>query len=233
MAVPATTGQLRERVEDMEIGDYIKCGAVRGSTIALTTVYNFGSGAPANSGEIPLAGLGTTAGVGGTFYFIKVDKGLLISDRMIFNSITWDQLNSKNWIEGVTFESGSIRSLSGGVLYADSSGNKSNTDLGFGAFPAINEWDKYLINFPVAKILSGKSLDDVFHHLSNYSWCKETPNYGTWRDKAGNSTTTASNNQRIGRGSNTRAQWSDINYSASGGSYATWGFRPLFEYREV
>ena len=154
MPVPATTGQLRNKISDMEVGDYCTC--MRTSlTLALTKIYNFGSG---STSEIPLAGLNTTAGVSGSFYFVKVDKGLLVADRVVFNTISWDQLNLVKWIEGVDFESiGIIRSLTGGALYADSNGNKSNADLGFGAWPTINEWDKYLMNFPKSKILSGKA----------------------------------------------------------------------------
>ncbi|OMF09840.1 hypothetical protein BK129_03105 [Paenibacillus amylolyticus] len=233
MAVPATTGQLREKLFEMEIGDYIMCRALRGSTIALTSIYYLGDVPVSSSTEIPYSGLGSTAGVSGLFYFVKVDKGVLIADRVIFNSITWDQINSKKWIEGEIFESGVIRSLSGGALYSDSNGKKSNADLGFGAFPSVNEWDKYIIKFPTSMMLSDKKLDDIFHYLSNYTWCKETPIYGTWKDSTGNTTTSASNTQRVGRGSNTRVQWGNINYAASSGSYATWGFRPVFEYKEV
>lgn len=228
MPVPATTGQLRSNIRDMEIGDYIYGSYTSASS------YFIGS----NQGTTETNLTGKTGDITGFWYFIKVNKGLLISDRVVWHSTSWDAINAAKLIEGRPLATsdetvGVLRSLTGGALYADANGNKSNTDLRFGVFPTINEWDKYLINFPANKILSGKKLDDVFHYLDNYTWCKETPIYGTWKDSAGNTSTSASSTQRIGRGSNTRAQWGDINYELSSGSYATWGFRPVFEYREV
>lgn len=232
MTAPATTGQLREKLSDMEIGDYIVWKY--DNTIS---GYIFG-GSTAGYTDIPLTGNPIASMPLKYFWYaIKVDKGLLIADRVVSNTTTWDWLNSNKFVEGspriISETSGVVRCPSGGVAYADASGNKSNADLGFGAFPPINEWDKYIIKFPTNKIVTGENLDGVFHHLNNYTWCKETPIYGTWKDSAGNTTTSASSSQRIGRGSNTRAQWSDINYAASSGSYATWGFRPVFEYKEV
>ncbi|WP_427051180.1 hypothetical protein [Paenibacillus sp. TC-CSREp1] len=232
MAVPATTGQLRERVEDMEIGDYIVWKY--DSTI---TGYIFGG---STSGYTEIAVTGHPLGSMPAKYFwygIKVDKGLLISDRIVSHTVTWDWLNTNKFVEGfpltISGISGAVRSLSGGVLYADANGNKSNADLGYGAFPSMNEWDKYIIKFPFNKISTGNTLDDVFHYLTNYTWCRETPIYGTWKDSAGNTSSSASSSHRIGRGSNTRTQWSDLNYAGSSNSSATWGFRPVFEYKEV
>ncbi|WP_127544351.1 hypothetical protein [Paenibacillus amylolyticus] len=232
MAVPATIGQLREKLFEMEIGDYIVWKYDN-----TTSGYIFG-GSTTGYTEIPLTGNPLASMPLKYFWYaIKVDKGLLIADRVVSNTTTWDWLNSNKFVESspriISETSGVVRCPSGGVAYADANGNKSNTDLGFGAFPTINEWDKNIINFPVTNIISGKKLDDIFHYLDNYTWCKETPISGTWKDKAGNSTTSASNTQRVGRGSNTRAQWGDINYNASSSSSATWGFRPVFEYREV
>lgn len=231
MAVPATTGQLRERVEDMVVGDYI----VWKYDITITG-YIFG-GSTSGYTEIavtghPLANMPSKY----FWYAIKVDKGLLISDRVVSHTVTWDWLNSNKFVEGsprtISGISGVIRCLSGGVLYADANGNKSNVDLGFGAFPTINEWDTYIVNFPSSKILSGNKLDDIFHYESNYTWCRETPITGSWKDFAGN-TSSSSNSQRIGRGNLNRTQWRNVSFAASSGSFTDWGFRPVFEYKEV
>lgn len=93
MPVPATRGQLRTRIEDMQIGDYIVCN-YQASNRAVGTFSNFGGTAGT---EIPVEGSATP---NGTFYFIKVDKGLLVADRVVQHSISWDALNSGRLIQG-------------------------------------------------------------------------------------------------------------------------------------
>ncbi|GEC89782.1 discoidin domain-containing protein [Brevibacillus brevis] len=381
MPVPATTGQKRTRVSDMQIGDYIACEYWQNTAGSPGSLSLLGT---ATRDEIPVTGMtaAPTSGNGGTFYFVKVDKGLLIGDRVVNHSIPWDTLNTGRLIQGLpwnngniipimtshttptgnviassiyrtawdgwrafdgnnstywatqsgvltgsliydfgsiksvsaysitivdlnsnvppinwTFEGwdesksewtvldskleyngwkssgmkiifplqktesyskfrlnitksspgsnlgitelemfevvGSIRSLTGGVAYADANGNMSLTNQGKGAFPIINEWDKYIVNFPVDKIQSGKTLDDVFHYADNYSWVQETPLYGTWRDGAGSVGTGASASTRIVRGNTNRSVWMDINYNSTSYTTTTWGFRPVFEYKEV
>lgn len=212
MPMPATTGQLRSSIGDMEIGDYIVCSAVRSSTTAINLKDLGKSVLP----EIDLGGLSSISS--GRFYFIKVDKGLLIADRVVFNTITWDTLNSAKYIEGTIWEGeGKIRAISGGVSYADANGNKSATEQGYGGWPPINEWDKYILGFPQTKILEGKNIDDVFH-VDNYSsFCKETP------------ITTTSANYRVQRRRDMYPFWSN----PSTYSNVAIGFRPIFEYREV
>lgn len=216
MAVPATTGQLRTRVEDMQVGDYIVCSAIRKSSVAATNIFDLGL--PKSISEIPYFGLGTTAEVVGIFYFIKVNKGLLIADRGIFNSISWDQLNAAKLIEGAAFEStGVIRALSGGVSFADRTGGKATSDQGFGAFPIINEWDRYIVNFPNSKINNGQTLDDVFHYSNTVNWCKETPIVGA-------------SGTRVIRGINS-VDFFGNNVSST--AVTIYAYRPVFEYKEV
>ncbi|OME43863.1 hypothetical protein BSK59_33455, partial [Paenibacillus odorifer] len=69
-----------------------------------------------------------------------------------------------------------IRSLTGGVAFADANGNGATTDLGYGMLPTNNEWDKYISNFPPSKIQLGKTLDDVFHWNGAVTWSQDTPN---------------------------------------------------------
>lgn len=228
MAVPATTGQLRERVEDMELGDYIVWKY--DSTI---TGYIFGG---STSGYTEIAVTGHPLGSLPAKYFwyaIKVDKGLLISDRIVSHTVTWDWLNSRNFVEGsprtISGISGVIRCLSGGVSYADASGNKilTSTNTEYGAWPPINEWDTYVVNFPINMIFTGKSLNDVWN-LRCMTWCKDTtiPISGTipggWATggRTVRSENTTNNKDRL---------WSSI----SSYSNTAVGFRPVFEYREV
>ena len=93
MPVPATKGQLRTRIEDMQIGDYIVCNYLASSG-AVGIFSNLGGTAGT---EIPVTGSSTP---NGTFYFVKVDKGLLIADRVVQHSIRWDTLNAGKVIQG-------------------------------------------------------------------------------------------------------------------------------------
>ncbi|MEB2276889.1 SUN domain-containing protein [Bacillus sp. ILBB4] len=111
---------------------------------------------------------------------------------------------------------GVIRSLTGGVAYADASGNKSLSNQNKGAWPTDNEWDKYIVNFPPSLIQFGKSLDDVFHISGVITLTQDTPTV-----ELGSST------KRIARGYTKSA----INlFFPESSLIDTSGFRPAFEY---
>lgn len=389
MPVPATTGQLRDRIEDMKIGDYIKIGISNGRFFIN----------PIGFMEAPIYGSAGMTVANNTFWYaIKVDKGLLISDRNIAHTLTWMWLNSANYIEGKpieftynlvpimtsnttpsgeaycsdeydanykayfafdgkktqaetgiaykreavsrvngvinfigykfpepkkvkayritvstaynnvnlidpsapiewTFEGsndsldwtildtqtniswtrpfetkefiisndktfthyriknasgylsigelelldmpvkinlGVVRSLKGGVIWADKDSNPTITDNSLGAWPVNNEWDKYITRFPKGLITTGSTDDDVFHHhriataptSGVYTWCQETPSINLANSPATN---------RV-----IRAKYSDATRDKipSFGSVANTeaqpylGFRPVFEYIE-
>lgn len=115
---------------------------------------------------------------------------------------------------------GIVRSLTGGVAYADANGNKSSSTnyAGYGAWPTNSEWDKFIVNFPTDLIQSGKTLDDVFHWNNIYTWCQDTPNI-----------TAAPSTNRVYRGSSHPNRWG---YIVSTTVDNTRGFRPVFEYKE-
>jgi len=366
MPVPATKGQLRTRIEDMQIGDYIVCN-YQASSGAAGKFSNLGGTAGT---EIPVEGSATP---NGTFYFVKVDRGLLVADRVVQHSISWNTLNAGKLIQGLPFyldnvplmtsnttpsgeafsnrnssyaewqafdknittffQSGFtpsisspaylgyefptattinaysitpyggrdnpldfkfygsndrvnwtlldtrtnvswtaskqlfvlnqpvvyksyklectrtgggwfslvelelayvfdfeiiVRSLTGGVAYADANGNSSTTDQGFGGWPTNNEWDKYIVNFPADKIQAGKTLDDVFHwDIDTGTWTQDTP-----------ITAIATSSLRVMRGKyklngTYYGGLKYLTYSSSNQSGTTWGFRPVFEYKEV
>lgn len=193
MPVPATTGQLRTNIVGMQIGDYIVC-KYTASSGAVGTFSELGT---STATEIPITG---TASPNGTFYFVKVAKGLLVADRVVQHTISWDTLNAGKFIEGKTMTlgmiSGILRSLTGGVAYADANGNKSTTDLGYGAFPTNNEWDKYIVNFPQELIQNGKTLVDIWHHDMVWTIAQDTPVNGI---KTPNNAVTATNTHRVQR----------------------------------
>lgn len=132
-------------IESMEIGDAIPC-RYQASRGAIGTFSELGT---ANMAEIPVGGSATPNGL---FYFIKVDKGLLIADRPIQHSISWNTLNAGGYIEGKNVNLGDqnvlIRSLTIGVTYANNAEQTepSLTEKGYGAYPKDNEWDRYIMN---------------------------------------------------------------------------------------
>ncbi|GEA16820.1 hypothetical protein E308F_30660 [Moorella sp. E308F] len=94
MGVPATSGQLRTSLFDMQIGDYIACRYTATTSGAVGTFRELGT---CIASEIPVTGSATPDGL---FYFIKVDKGLLIADRVVQHSISWNTLNNGDFIKG-------------------------------------------------------------------------------------------------------------------------------------
>ncbi|TQK62109.1 hypothetical protein FB479_106192 [Brevibacillus sp. AG162] len=130
---------------------------------------------------------------------------------------------------------GIMRSLTGGVTNADGNGHLSLIDKNQGGWPTNNEWDKYIVNFPIDKIQPGKSLDDVFHwKVGVATWCQETPVNGT---RHHDGVTAGASIHRIWRGSanvsgSVRQEVNYSNFSGSSISSTTIGYRPVFEYRE-
>ncbi|MEK4110395.1 hypothetical protein MHI48_09510 [Paenibacillus sp. FSL H7-0942] len=228
MAVPATIGVLRSNISDMEIGDYIvwRYDSSGEQFIDGTLGIN----------EIPVNGLvGTTSLNNYYWYAIKVDKGLLISDRIRHHTVTWDSMNANKIIEGLpkTFGgvSGIVRSISGGVGYADKDGKLSMKDLGLGAFPSNNEYDKYIMK----SNLGGKArpnVDNVWHHHNMFCWAKETPVLGSWTTNKG-TVLSAPSSSRIVRGYEQRDDNRGVAFTGSASSQNYIGFRPVFEYKEV
>ncbi|MGG1156232.1 discoidin domain-containing protein [Brevibacillus formosus] len=376
MPIPATTGQKRTNVSDMQIGDYIICEYWQNKAGSTGSLSLLGT---ATRGEIPVIGMTATptSGNGGTFYFIKVDKGLLIGDRVVNHSISWEAVNTGGFIQGRPWDNGNIipvmtgdatpsgvasassgttnhpwyafngdttnywystgiptitspewiayefpepkivkrydilsytsgdggrprdwtfegtndgvnwdvldrrsnntwtdkieiiidnntpykkyrvhvtdrvgsntyvrigdirmyevagimRSLTGGVAYADANGDRALTNQGYNAWPTNNEWDKYILNFPQDKIQQGKGIGDVFNHqTTTVNWCQDTPVIGMTKPSAG-TPNLSSNIERIHR-NGTILDWSESSWGTIYNGTSQ-GFRPVFEYREV
>jgi hypothetical protein len=84
---------VKSLLSDMNIGDCIPCRYTATSGAA-GTFSELGTSAAT---EIPTTGTATPDGL---FYFIKVDKGILIADRVVQTGIRWEVLNTKGYIEG-------------------------------------------------------------------------------------------------------------------------------------
>ncbi|CAH0122554.1 hypothetical protein PAE9249_05126 [Paenibacillus sp. CECT 9249] len=225
MPMPATTGQLRDRIQDMKIGDYIVFHYNQATNTVSTGTGGFE--------ECPVTGSlysGNGNPPSSFWYMIKVDRGLLISDRVSLVNISWDTLNSWKWIEGKTIsvdrKEGQYRSLSGGVGHVTLEGNMSLVDTQLGGYPVNNEYDTFIVKGKVKP-----NDDSVFHHVNVGTLCQETPAIGVQYIGSDGKPIIAINTHRVRRGYEGKGEMFRI--SPSNYSNVSYGFRPVFEYKEV
>ena len=153
------------------------------------------------------------------------DKTLLICDRVILVSVSWDDLNSQGYITGktVTIDGAKYkcRVLTGGSDYR-------NGDTYAGGTPTNNEWDRFITREEVISGLPAPVSSDLDNNLNStdqnsahnkfwnwygvYSWCQEV-----FADNASN---------RADRGYVSARTWS---WYGSSRRYASLGFRPVLE----
>ena len=153
------------------------------------------------------------------------DKTLLICDRVILVSVSWDDLNGQGYVTGktITIDGAKYkcRLLTGGS-------NRRNNDWYAGGTPTNNEWDRFItreevitgLPAPVSSDLDtnlnttdhNSTHNQLWHWVGVYSWCQET-----WAENASN---------RAGRGYNSARYWDN---SSSGYRYVSVGFRPVLE----
>lgn len=153
------------------------------------------------------------------------DKTLLICDRVILVSVSWDDLNGQGYVTGKTITIDGTkykcRLLAGGS-------NRRNNDWYAGGTPTNNEWDRFItreevitgLPAPVSSDLDtnlnttdhNSAHNQLWHWVGVYSWCQET-----WAENA---------SYRASRGYNSARYWG---YSNAARQYATVGFRPVLE----
>ena len=153
------------------------------------------------------------------------DKTLLICDRVILVSVSWDDLNGQGYVTGKTITIDGTkykcRLLTGGS-------NRRNNDYYAGGTPTNNEWDRFItreevitgLPAPVSSDLDtilnttdhNSTHNQLWHWVGVYSWCQET-----WAENA---------SLRAYRGYDSARLWF---YSSSGVRYAYLGFRPVLE----
>lgn len=152
------------------------------------------------------------------------DKTLLICDRVILVSVSWDDLNGQGYVTGKTITIDGTkykcRLLTGGS-------NRRNNDWYAGGTPTNNEWDRFItreevitgLPAPVSSDLDtnlnttdhNSTHNQLWHWVGVYSWCQET-----WAENA----------YRAHRGYNSARYWYCYN-----ATYSTpyVGFRPVLE----
>ena len=153
------------------------------------------------------------------------DKTLLICDRVILVSVSWDDLNGQGYVTGKTITIDGTkykcRLLTGGS-------NRRNNDYYAGGTPTNNEWDRFItreevitgLPAPVSSDLDtnlnttdhNSTHNQLWHWVGVYSWCQET-----WAENA---------SYRAFRGYSSARYW---NYNSSGTRFAFLGFRPVLE----
>ena len=153
------------------------------------------------------------------------DKTLLICDRVILVSVSWDDLNGQGYVTGKTITIDGTkykcRLLTGGS-------NWRNNDWYAGGTPTNNEWDRFItreevitgLPAPVSSDLDtnlnttdhNSTHNQLWHWVGVYSWCQET-----WAENA---------SIRADRGYNSARYWG---ISSSGYRYVHVGFRPVLE----
>lgn len=153
------------------------------------------------------------------------DKILLICDRVILVSVSWDDLNAQGYVTGktVTIDGTKYkcRLLTGGSSYR-------NNDNYAGGTPTNNEWDRFITREEVISGLPAPLSSDLdstlnatdrnsahnqfWNWMGVYSWCQET--------YAANAA------RRAFRGYSSARLWGD--YSASSRNVSI-GFRPVLE----
>ena len=153
------------------------------------------------------------------------DKTLLICDRVILVSVSWDDLNGQGYVTGKTITIDGTkykcRLLTGGS-------NRRNNDWYAGGTPTNNEWDRFItreevitgLPAPVSSDLDtnlnttdhNSTHNQLWHWVGVYSWCQET-----WAENA---------SYRASRGYNSARRWGNV---SSGGRGVNVGFRPVLE----
>ena len=153
------------------------------------------------------------------------DKTLLICDRVILVSVSWDDLNGQGYVTGKTITIDGTkykcRLLTGGS-------NRRNNDWYAGGTPTNNEWDRFItreevitgLPAPVSSDLDtnlnttdhNSTHNQLWHWVGVYSWCQET-----WAENA---------SYRAYRGYNSARYW---NFDSSGRRFVYVGFRPVLE----
>lgn len=153
------------------------------------------------------------------------DKTLLICDRVILVSVSWDDLNGQGYVTGKTITIDGTkykcRLLTGGS-------NRRNNDWYAGGTPTNNEWDRFItreevitgLPAPVSSDLDtnlnttdhNSTHNQLWHWVGVYSWCQET-----WAENA---------SLRALRGYNSARYWLS---NSSGDRIVDVGFRPVLE----
>ncbi|MBD8498873.1 hypothetical protein [Paenibacillus arenosi] len=131
MPVPLTGGRESNRVDRMQIGDYIPCTYKRNGSVGLFS--NLGE---IVGTELPTAG---SANPSGFFYFIKVDEGLFIADRTVQFGQSWLTYHASRYVEGRPFNLGLVPEMTSNTAPYGKASASSIHSSPYPAWEAFNE----------------------------------------------------------------------------------------------
>ena len=157
MGTPASNGKLCTKIEDMSIGDYIRCEYIAEKIGEAGIFQNLGEESSLN--EIPAI---PTETANGYFYFIKVDKGLLIADRRLQKAISAHQLNVAGYLNGITKNYNNKQTLIRSLSRDEFLNYISNSSLDGNIIPAdANVWKGKVPGAVFNNFAAGKTWIDL------------------------------------------------------------------------
>ncbi|WP_405158931.1 hypothetical protein [Paenibacillus sp. FSL H8-0283] len=179
-------------IDELEIGTRIRCNYVANTSGAAGEFKNIGK---QTSEFISTSSVPSVPN--GDFYLIVADeyngKKILIADRNIQSSISWDALNSNGLVFGVQKDLG-VKNYT--LIYRLLTGGIKATDKD-------NEWDKYIVNSTLnGKIIVGDN--NVWNWSGVYTWTSTTNTYNssnrTLRGNSKNDTLTYTISNNVSHG---------------------------------
>lgn len=227
MPRPNTRGVLRNHILDMEIGDYFPMQIVEGSVYGSDSNTDITSvdwewGKNCHKAELSIVSGADLAISDGIFYMIKVDDGLLVSDRIVKTNVSHQTLRNSaenNYIAGkymvIDGVEGVMRSLTGGVGYMSAKGIATSTlpNENTGGYPYDNEYDKYIVRSNLNG--TAEPNDDAVWH--NLIW--KTITYNLRFDSGGECVIRGGDNSGIA-----------LSFTGTTVNPPSGGFRPVFDY---
>ncbi|MER2170750.1 MAG: hypothetical protein ABS938_08930 [Psychrobacillus psychrodurans] len=157
-------------------------------------------------------------------------KKLLISDRVLLSTVSWDDLHAQGLIVGkdVTIDGKlyRLRVLTGGSNY------RTGVDSYSGATPVLNEWDQIIVNENAISGLPTPSTTDLDTNQNEIDRNSAHNKYWNWYYvySWGQETHTSDNTSRVIRGRNSARFWFA---NTSSGRIAAIGWRPVLEVLET
>lgn len=132
-----SSSNVKNALTDLNIGDAIVCQYdAQANTAGIFS--NLGTASGRFISQSGTSADAPSGSAGNLFYFIKTAKGVLVADRVIQTSISWDALNAAKYIFGSSGITSNIGIFSS-VIYVSSTGNDNNKGTSSNPVKTINQ----------------------------------------------------------------------------------------------